>query len=162
MPLLRVETIIHAPREVCFDLARDVGAHLASTAQTGERVVAGKLAGLLDLGDTVTWEARHLGVRQRLTARITRMDRPAMFVDEMVSGAFAEFQHTHEFEALAEGTRMCDRFVYRSPLGPLGRLADVLFLERYMQRFLEHRAAVLKAEAEKIATREANAREARG
>src|SRR2546430_13616299 len=33
-------------------------------------------SGLLGPGDVVTWEARHFGVRQRLTVKITAFDRP--------------------------------------------------------------------------------------
>jgi hypothetical protein len=35
VPVILVETVIHAPIEVCFDLARSVEAHLRSTARTG-------------------------------------------------------------------------------------------------------------------------------
>jgi len=67
----------------------------------------------------------------------------------MVSGAFRRFDHDHLFEALPGGrTRMTDVFDYTSPLGPLGRLADVLFLERYMRNLLAGRNAVLKKMAE--------------
>ena len=111
-------------------------------------MVAGATAGLLALGDEVTWEAVHLGVRQRLTARITQMERPKRFTDEMVRGAFRSFTHVHEFRSMGGGTLMTDRFDYVSPLGWLGRVADRLFLERYMWRFLTERAAHLKAAAE--------------
>ncbi len=149
MPAIRVETFIRAAPEVCFDLARDVEAHVASTARTKERVVGGVTRGLLDLGDEVTWEAVHFGVRQRLTSRITRLDRPRMFVDEMVRGAFASFEHLHEFSPADGGTRMVDVFTYRAPLGVIGRVADVLFLERYMRTFLTERARSLKATLER-------------
>jgi hypothetical protein len=88
MPLIRLTTIIDAAIERCFDLARSVEAHLESTSATGERAVAGVTTGLLELGDEVTWDARHLGVRQRLRVQISEMDRPTRFVDEMVAGPF--------------------------------------------------------------------------
>ena len=149
MPRILLETVIRAPREVCFDLARDVSVHLQSTAQTQERAVAGVTGGLLSLGDTVTWEAVHLGVRQRLTARITLFEPPAMFVDEMVSGAFRSFRHLHRFLEHADGTTMQDTFDYESPLGVLGRLADWIFLERYMHGLLDKRATVIREIAER-------------
>lgn len=43
---------------------------------------------------------------------------------------------------------MTDELDFEAPLGPLGRLAEVLFLTRYMRRFLEARAAFIKARAE--------------
>ena len=148
MPLILIETLIAAPRERCFDLARDVQAHVGSTAGTEERAVAGVTTGLLDLGDEVTWEAVHFGVRQRLTSKVTQFERPSMFVDEMVGGAFHSFTHEHRFVADHDATRMIDRFLYRAPLGQLGVLADALFLERYMRRLLEKRAQFLKSAAE--------------
>jgi len=105
-------------------------------------------SGLLGPGDEVTWEAVHFGVRQRLTARITRFEPPHLFEDEMVRGAFRSFTHTHEFRPVEGGTLMVDTFRYASPLGPLGVLADKLFIERHMRRFLTERAASLKRLAE--------------
>ncbi len=149
MPTIRIETWIAAPAEICFDLARSVEAHVGSTSKTNERAVAGVTSGLLALGDTVTWEARHLGLVQRLTSKMTRVERPRLFVDEMVKGAFASFTHLHEFEDARGGTLMIDTFVYRSPLGPLGVIADKVFLERYMRRLLTERAEYLKLAAER-------------
>ncbi len=149
---LELEVIVHAPIERVFDLARDIDAHVASAVGTEERAVAGKTSGLLGLGDEVTWEARHFGVLQRLTSRITVFDRPHHFRDSMVRGAFRRFDHDHFFEETTtrEGaaTRCRDVFDFAAPLGPLGALAERLFLERYMRRFLETRLRVLKELAE--------------
>jgi ligand-binding SRPBCC domain-containing protein len=148
MPTIHLETFIRAPRELCFDLARSVDVHMASTGHTGERAVAGVTTGMMNLCDEVTWEARHFGVRQRLTSRITAMERPRLFVDEMQRGAFKRWHHTHTFEPREGGTLMIDRAEYASPLGLLGRLADRLFLERYMTRLLQVRNAHIKKVAE--------------
>jgi ligand-binding SRPBCC domain-containing protein len=148
MATIRISTDIRASPEICFDLARSVDAHLASTRQTGERAVAGVTTGLMALGDEVTWEARHLGVRQKLTSRISAFDRPRHFRDEMVRGAFARFLHDHHFDATESGTRMIDELDFSAPLGPLGRLAEQMFLTAYLTRFLEQRSQVLKALAE--------------
>jgi len=117
---------------------------MQSTASTGERAVGGVTTGLMGLGDEVTWEARHLGVRQRLTTRITAYEPPRHFRDSQVKGAFARFDHDHYFECLPDGrTRMRDVFDYTSPLGFIGMLADRLFLARYMRRFLRRRNDVI-------------------
>jgi ligand-binding SRPBCC domain-containing protein len=148
VPAIHLETFIAAPADRCFDLMRDIAAHTRTTGSTGERAVGGKTAGLLGQGDEVTWEARHLGVRQRVTVRVTRCEPPRLFEDEQVRGAFAGFTHRHEFRPVSSGTLMVDDFAYRSPLGALGRLADRLFLERYMRSFLRARADGLKQLAE--------------
>jgi ligand-binding SRPBCC domain-containing protein len=148
MPTIRLITPIAAPPHRFFDLARDTAIHAQSLAHTDERVVVAPLHNPMELSDTVTWEARHFGIRQRLTARITCFDRPRCFVDEQVRGAVASFTHTHEFEPATGGTTMIDTFAYTSPLGPLGRLADALFLRHYMRRLLQERAWHLKQIAE--------------
>ena len=144
MPIIRQEFLIAAPIDRVFDLARSIDLHQVSTAQTKERAIAGRTSGLIELGETVTWRAKHLGVYQQLTVRITEMERPHFFVDEMVKGAFQGFRHQHIFEEVNGLTRMIDIFDYRSPLGWLGHLADWLFLEDYMRRFLAQRNQVIK------------------
>ena len=70
------------------------------------------------------------------------------FRDSMVRGAFKRFDHDHFFEVAGESTIARERFDYTSPLGALGRIADFLFLERYMRRFLLERATSIRAIAE--------------
>jgi ligand-binding SRPBCC domain-containing protein len=140
-----IETPIDAPPEICFDLARDVLAHAESAAFSGERIVEpGRLEGLLELGDRITMEGRHFGIRQRFTARIIEVDRPRRFVDEMVSGAFKRLRHVHEFHPRDGGTLMRDLLEWEAPLGILGRIADFLFLRRHMQRFVRTKQQRLK------------------
>ncbi len=153
MPIIIHEIYIEAPIQGCFDLARNVDIHTQTTASTGEKAVAGKTSGYLEHGDEVTWEAVHFGIKQRLTAKIIHMESPHLFVDIMVKGAFHSFKHTHEFVEQGTGTMMRDHFEYKSPLGVLGRLADLLFLKSYMTRFLILRAQELKVLAEHIVDR---------
>lgn len=148
MATIRVVTEVAAPVEVCFDLARSIDLHVVTTGDSQERAVAGVTQGLIGLGEEVTWSARHFGVRQRLTSRITAFERPLRFRDSLVRGAFARFDHDHIFEPTATGTRMIDVFDYNAPLGPLGRLAEALFLDRYMRRLLVERGAGVKRVAE--------------
>ena len=145
-----ITTYIEAPQELCFDLARDVGVHVESASFSKERLVPpGRLTGLLDLGDLVCFEGRHFGVRQRFCARITALDRPHVFVDEMVQGAFSSLRHVHEFSSSGNGTLMVDRLVWKAPLGILGSIADLLFLKRHMSWFVKTKQSQLKAIAEK-------------
>jgi ligand-binding SRPBCC domain-containing protein len=142
---LVVETVIHAPVERCFDMARDVAAHVESAAFSGETLVPpGKLEGTLGLGDLVAFEGRHFGLRQRFAARITEVTPPRRFVDEMVSGAFRRLRHEHEFVMHADGTLMRDILEWESPLGFIGRIADELFVKRHMEWFVRTKQQNLK------------------
>jgi ligand-binding SRPBCC domain-containing protein len=116
---------------------------------TGERAVAGRTSGLIELGEQVTWEGRHFGIVQRFTSAITAYDRPRHCQDSMVRGAFTSFVHDHYFEACDEGTRMTDVLAFRSPLGVLGAIVDRAVMTRYMTRLLTKRNAVVKATLER-------------
>ncbi|MFC4353863.1 cell division protein [Chryseomicrobium palamuruense] len=149
MPIIKHDIFINAPIHICFDLARNVDVHTETTRKTKERAIDGVTTGLMENGDTVTWEATHLGVRQKLTAQIIEMEKPYRFTDVMVKGAFHSFTHTHEFIESGAGTIMKDTFTYTSPFGIVGVMADRLFLESYLQNFIAQRARELKRIAEK-------------
>jgi ligand-binding SRPBCC domain-containing protein len=148
MPTIKQQILIKAPIEVCFDLARDVDIHIKTTSKTYEKAVGGVTKGLLEEGDIVIWEAVHFKIRQRLTAQVIKMRRPYEFVDVMVKGAFHSFTHAHQFIETENGTLMIDVFQYKSPFGLLGRLADKVILERYMDEFIRTRGRSLKKIAE--------------
>ena len=148
MTRIELSTEINAPIERCFDLARSIDLHMASADQTDERAIAGRTSGLIELGETVTWSARHFGIRQTLTSKIVGFDRPLSFTDVMVAGAFKSFRHDHLFHAIGDRTVMTDVFVFESPFGILGKFVDVLVLRRYMTRFLERRNRAIKTAAE--------------
>jgi ligand-binding SRPBCC domain-containing protein len=144
-------TLIDAPIERCFDLARSVEVHLAGNTHFGEQAVAleGATSGLLNLGDTVTWRAHHFFVRQCLTSRITAFDPPAYFQDTMLRGAFRFMQHDHYFRSLPSGkTEMRDVFRFAAPVPLFGQIAETLILRRYMQALLHERNAVIQEIAE--------------
>lgn len=148
MPSIKLTTEIHASMEVVFDLSRSIDFHKTSTYQSKETAICGKTSGLIELGETVTWRAKHFGVYQKLTSKITEFNRPNYFVDELVEGIFNSFRHEHHFEQTESGTLMTDHFEYVSPCGLLGKLADVLFLKTYMTNFLSKRNKLIKEYAE--------------
>jgi len=151
MVTLETVTVIAAPIELCFDLARSVEVHLAGNVHWGEQAVAegGVTTGLVGLGERVTWRARHFGVRQRLTSEITALERPTYFRDVMIRGAFDSMEHDHHFRALSSGqTEMRDVFRFAAPWGLLGRIAEAWVLRSYMGNLLAERNAALKQTAE--------------
>ena len=133
------------PKSELFDLARSIDAHKLSMSGSREEAVAGVTSGLISLGQEVTWRAWHFGVPLRMTSRITAMDEPDYFVDEQVRGPFRSFRHVHEFTNDAAGTLMVDRIEFTAPFGPLGRLAEKLFLARYFRKLIESRNQHLTA-----------------
>jgi len=154
MTTLKFSTAINAPLARCFDLARSIDLHLASTQKTKERVVAGRTKGLVEKGDTITWEAIHFGIKQRLTSSIVDMEPPYLFSDRMIEGAFKSMYHVHGFESKDGLTVMTDDFRYETPFGILGMLFNSIVLKRYMTGFLVERNAMIKSMAEGSAWKE--------
>lgn len=148
MPVIELEIAINADRTTCFDLSRSIDLHTFSTAGTKERAIAGRTTGLIGAGETVTWQATHFGIRQKLTSAITACDRPFHFRDEQVKGAFKCIRHDHFFRAENGGTLMKDVFYFQSPLGVLGRLVDAVIMKRYLTGFLTERNRIIKKFAE--------------
>uniref|UniRef100_UPI004049F7DB SRPBCC family protein n=1 Tax=Flavobacterium sp. TaxID=239 RepID=UPI004049F7DB len=148
MPKLELHTKIKADKSIVFDLARSIDLHKISTKHTNEIAIAGKTSGLIELGESVTWRAKHFGIYQNLTSKITAFERPIFFVDEMIQGAFKEFKHEHHFTDENGFTIMTDYFDYKAPFGFLGTIADQLFLKKYITKLLEKRNQTIKEFAE--------------
>ena len=148
MPKIEIETRIKSTLEICFDLSRSIDLHKISTAQTNEQAIAGVISGLMGLGETVTWEATHFGVKQQLTSKITAYNRPFHFRDEQVRGVFQSFVHDHSFELNNGFVIMQDVFEFQSPFSVLGKIFNNLVLTNYMTKLLKERDEVIKDFAE--------------
>ena len=74
MPIIKLETEINAPIERVFDLVRCIDLHAETMRKHDEKAVGGVTEGLININETVTWEATHFGIRQKLTSKITIFD----------------------------------------------------------------------------------------
>ena len=57
-----------------------------------EEAVAGTIMGLINLNETVTWKAKHLMRTRVLQVKVTAMERPFSFTDEMKKGDFKKMK----------------------------------------------------------------------
>jgi len=120
MPKIMLTTEIYSTIGICFDLSRSIDLHKISTAATREEAIAGRTFGLISLHETVTWQATHFGIRQKLTTKITAYDRPFYFRDEQIKGIFKSLIHDHRFEEKGNKVIMTDIFTFQAPFGILG------------------------------------------
>ncbi len=148
MAKIILHTKINAPIERCFLLSLSVDLHKSSAASTNEKVIAGVSSGLVKLNDVITWEAKHLGVVQHFTSKITAYEKPNYFTDEMQKGAFKKFQHLHSFKKNGEGCIMTDELKMEAPLGIFGKIAMALVVKSHMEKFLIKRNDFIKKIAE--------------
>ncbi len=148
MPKIKLKTEINSTIEICFDLARSIDLHKISTAKTNEQAIEGTTSGLINLNETVTWQATHFGVRQKLTSKITAFDRPKYFRDEQLKGAFKSIYHEHIFELIDNKVLMTDIFEFKTPFGILGNIFNKLILTNHLRKLLINRNNVIKDYAE--------------
>ena len=145
--MIRIEEAIeiNAPLDTVFDAERNISLHAATQKARGEKAVDGVTSGLIELGQEVEWEAVHFGIRQRLRVRITQMEKPVYFRDDMIKGAFRAMHHEHFFTESGPGSTIKrDVFCFSAPLGFFGYLAEIAFLRAYMTRFLKAKNRELK------------------
>lgn len=138
--------VTHLPTSIerCFDLARSVDVHRLSMSTAKEKAIAGRTSGLINQGETVTWEATHFFIRQTMTVKLIRMEMPYTFTDIMLRGPFKSMYHKHTFKQSNEVTVMTDLFQYEVPYGILGKLFDFFILKKYMTTLLRKRNAMIE------------------
>jgi ligand-binding SRPBCC domain-containing protein len=148
MPYIHLTTFIAAPRERVFDLSRSVDVHRFSMKKHQEQIINGRISGLLEKDDSVTWTARHLFKKRVMKTHVTQIKIPEYFIDEQVNGDFSMMKHEHYFKVIENGTLMIDQFHFETPYGSFGTMVNRIYLEKYMTRLLEKRNAVIKEVAE--------------
>lgn len=148
MPQIHLTTFIAAPVQRVFDLSRSINLHQISTADTNEKAIAGTMNGLINKDETVTWQAKHLFKTRQFTSKITAMQSPVFFIDEMVKGDFKSFHHEHHFKATDNGTIVIDKVKFETPYGIFGKLLNNVFLKSYLEKLLLKRNEVIKNYAE--------------
>lgn len=65
------------------------------------------------------------------------------FTDTQVAGPYALWEHTHSFRETKDGTHMHDNLKYALPMGPLGTLANALFVRRQLRHIFDYREQVI-------------------
>ncbi len=148
MPTIILKTLINAPIGLCFDLARSIDLHVRSMEHSNEQAIAGKVNGLINLNESVSWRAKHFGIYFEMTNKISAMNSPNSFTDEIIEGPFKKLLHQHLFKTIGTQTEMTDVFEFKAPFGIIGWIAEKLFLTRYMKQLLVERNEIIRHEAE--------------
>jgi ligand-binding SRPBCC domain-containing protein len=76
---------------------------------------------------------------------ITHVRDKEYFVDEQRYGPYNFWHHQHFFSAVEGGVLMEDLLHYKLPLGPLGALANSLFVSKKLNAIFNYRKPVLEA-----------------
>lgn len=91
-------------------------------------------------GARIRYRLRWHGLPMHWLTEIESWAPPTRFVDWQVQGPYRLWHHTHEFEPVANGTRMRDVVRYALPLGCLGRLAHRWRVRKDLDAIFDYRA----------------------
>ena len=80
-----------------------------------------------------------LGVKMNWVTEITHVSDHAYFIDEQRFGPYAFWHHQHHFTEQNGGILMTDILHYKVPYGPIGNLADALFVDRQIEQIFRYR-----------------------
>jgi 8-oxo-dGTP diphosphatase len=139
--VLRSTVLIDAPPRTVAGILRDSSAAEEATRRAGHRFTA--TSRLLRPGDEVKVGTRVVpGIRIPVRTRITAVSEAGMS-SVLIGGPLPELTHTMTLTPTAAGTLLLDEVRWRAPLGPLGRVADVVLLRRLVLRLLAARSEVL-------------------
>lgn len=141
---LQCDMIVQAPIEETFKVFEDPYNLARITPPWLHFTIATKNL-VMKKGAVIEYRFRWLGIPQYWRTLITEYEPPHSFVDEAQAGPYAQWRHTHRFEAVEGGTRVSDTVVYAMPLGVLGRIAHRLVVRSQLERIFKHRQEVLRA-----------------
>lgn len=152
MAVLEFQTTVSAPLEAVWAFHADAR-NLAATLPPESRARIESADAPLREGSRIVIVAKGPLGAVRWVARIVEHVPPhpvvfgqeARFVDVQEAGPFKSWRHEHEFEHAGEkSTRLVDRITYRVGWGPIGWLADVLFVRHHVRRMFRYRHEVLR------------------
>ena len=80
-----------------------------------------------------------LGIKLNWVTEITHLKEGEYFIDEQRFGPYALWHHQHHFEAVDGGILMEDILHYKVPYGPIGSIADAVFVGQKIESIFEYR-----------------------
>lgn len=97
-------------------------------------------------GQVITYKVSPLlGIPLPWMTEITHVAPGSMFVDEQRHGPYSLWHHQHIFEQVPGGILMKDIVHYKLPLGPLGDLANILFVRRQLESIFKYRCKAVES-----------------
>lgn len=84
-----------------------------------------------------------LGIPLEWVTEIVHVQDREYFVDEQRFGPFSFWHHQHFFKEISGGVEMTDLLYYKIPLGPIGELANYLFVRKKVAAIFDYRTKKL-------------------
>ena len=140
--LLRHETRIDAPLEETFSFfSRAENLGLLTPAAMQFRITAGPAA--MRVGAIIDYAIQLGPIPITWRTVIEKWDAGRVFVDSQEKGPYRCWWHEHHFRRDGATTLMEDRVYFAAPFGPIGRIADRLFIPSQLRRIFAYRAEAI-------------------
>ena len=85
-----------------------------------------------------------LGIPVEWVTEITQVKEYDYFIDEQRFGPYSFWHHKHFFKAIEGGVEITDVVHYKIPLGPIGELANLLFVNKKLNDVFDYRVKKLE------------------
>jgi ligand-binding SRPBCC domain-containing protein len=115
------------PADMCFEILSDV----KDKKMYEGMVIQYKIRPILNI--PLDW-----------VTEITHVKEKSHFVDEQRFGPYAFWHHEHNFKAIEGGVKIEDILHYAAPLGLLGKIAEILYVDNKVKQIFEYRYHKLK------------------
>lgn len=148
MAEIHLTTVIYAPKQRVFDLARCVSLHKRHFESHKIFPSTGKTSGLLEIRDYTMWNGKVGNKKKQFVLDVVTMDKHDFYRDEMRKDVFDSFIHEHFFKEIDNGTIMIDQVAYQVPHGFIGNPVNKACAEKYINTYLKGRNAMIKEYAE--------------
>lgn len=91
-------------------------------------------------GMIITYKIKpFLGITMNWVTEITQLREGQFFIDDQRSGPYKYWHHQHHFRATENGVEMTDILHYAAPFGIIGKLAELLFVNRQVKHIFNYR-----------------------
>jgi hypothetical protein len=138
--LLQRSQCVHVPPEDAFDFYADALNLEPMTPPWLHFQVTTPGPITMGAGTLLDYRLRLHGAPIRWQTRIVTWEPSLRFTDTQVRGPYSLWEHTHEFVPDGDGgCEIRDRVRYAIPYGPLGELAQRLFVRRDLKRIFDFR-----------------------
>lgn len=143
---IREEQLFHAGLDELWDfISSPANLKEITPPYMGMEITSEQLPEKMYPGMMISYHLRPLlGIRMPWLTEITQVREPWYFVDEQRVGPYALWHHEHGLVEEEEGVRMSDIITYRLPMGPLGDLAQQLFVRKQLKGIFDFRRAILE------------------
>jgi len=82
-------------------------------------------------------------LRMTWVTEITQVREFEYFIDNQKHGPYQYWHHQHHFKPKNNGVEMTDIVHYKAPLGPIGKLAEIMLVDQKVKSIFTYRSQVI-------------------